>query len=315
MELDIRSNKIDPNSNFGRAFQINAEYFFVEKFGKGFLSSLSTQNLLDDVRQKIDEAMMVYLLTHDGVVDGWPDPDTGLTVQTSTGTAEQFRYTNFNYFSLGTLGQVVSKEATKYRNHYKYTNSKIYEETIANGEYTGVSLSKNRKEIIKYWVARLPLIFALMASVLLLLQLAGLDFMKFLYLIEGVNNKTVTIVAPGIDVALMYPLALLFGLPCAFAMFVNVLLIEKMGILGLPLGIIILLAIGYACYRWLIFKWDKPSPKKQRDIRRQIKEKKAIRNSEEYKRIVAEEEAMRKMCTELSEQWHRAWYECYSKSC
>lgn len=314
MKLDIRSDKIDPNSEFARAFQTYATAYFEEEFGKGKWTAQSVQTCFDKVRKKIDKSMINYLLTHDGVVDGWPDPDTGLAIECSNGSNDPPRISFFNYFSLGTLGNTLSESATKYRNHYEYTYSRLYEETVYNGEYYGVTLWENRWEIIKYWVARLPMIFAILASVFALLKMIGLDYMWFLDLISDVNDGTVTIVAPGLDGFLLYPFALIFGVPCGFAMFVDLLLVEKLGILGLLLGCAILLGIGYGGYRWLIFKWDDPEPMKQKDIRRRIKAKKAIRNSAEYKRIVAEEEAKRDLCLEMSEQWHRAWYDCYKRN-
>ena len=96
-------------------------------------------------------------------------------------------------------------------------------------------------------------------------------------------------------------------------MFVDMLLVENLGLIGLLIGCAVLLGGGYGGYRWLIFKWDNPSPLNQKELKRKVREKKAIRDSAEYKRIVKEEQEKCSMCWDLSNDWHTAWFEQYKR--
>lgn len=316
MKLDIRSNKIDPDSNFARAFQHYAEEAFEEEFGKRQWISTGVQTRFDKVREKIDAAMMGYLLRHDGVVDGWPDPNTGLYIRVKDSTEDDKWYIHrFHYFSLGNVGSVFAENATKYRNHYKYKNSRLYEDTVFNGEYHGVSLWDNRIKILQSWAIRLMLVWGVAAVVLAVAAFATRGITGGLEaLLERIDMDAIQANVPLIAQIVAAPLAWLMAVPILLAMIVDMLMVENLGILGLALGCAVSLGICYAAHRWLIFKWDNPKPLKQRVIRDRIEEAKAFRNSDEYKRIVSEEEAKRKMCEEMSEQWHKAWYKCCTQS-
>lgn len=312
MKLDIRNDKIDPNSEFAKAFDQSAKRAFIKLFGEeGSWHGEATH--FKQVRQIIDGDMMDYLLAHDGVVDGWPEPDTGLSVVSKEkyNSQAQPQEHYFHYFGV-TEGAKVwnmnpSGPGIKYYDEYEYEYTPLYNETVAKGEYTGVTPSENREEIMKYWLVRMPMIWGVIAAVVAVLGFIGLDLSELGTLLERIGDTL------GVAGVLLVPLVLVFGFPAAFAALVDMLLTKNLGILGLLIGCAVLLGGGYAGFRWLIFKWNDPTPLDHKEIKRKFKEKKAYRNSAEYKRVVKEEKARFEMCVSLSWDWHHAWFECYKR--
>ena len=179
MKLDIRNDKIDPESEFGKAFDRSAYRAYQEVFeGKKYWHG--EKDHFKKMRKIIDRDMMDYLLAHEGVVDGWPEPNTDLYVITS-GTFRGEKQTEtyyFHYFGneAGALQRMnEDMRGIKYRDEYEYEFTPLYKKTIADGEYVGVTPSENRGEILKYWLVRMPMVWGAIAAVVAVLGFIGLD--------------------------------------------------------------------------------------------------------------------------------------------
>lgn len=318
MKLDIRNNKIDPDSNFARAFQHYAEEAFRDETVLGG-DWMSEGVHFGHIRKRIAEDMVTYLRRTNGVIDGWPEPDTGLYL-VSTKKFEPDKNPKKHYFHyFGSDGGRASLEefipnrpVVKCNNAYEHRYSQLYEETVRKGEYYGRTPGENRKHILLYWLARLPLLYAAITVLLSALAFFGWDYMSIVELPLAVQEGTAQIIAPVVDQVLMVPLLFLVAVPFAFALFVDTVLGASFGPAGVLIGCAAVCGLACGCYWYLNYKW-KPRPQNHKEIKRAYNEKKAYRESKEYQDIIAAEEARKAENEEISEQWHRAWFEQYKR--
>lgn len=306
MELDIRATSIDPESNFAKAFRASAQEAWRQEVGYGGGEWLGESEHFGHMRKKIAEDMVQYLLKHNGVIDGWPDPDTDLCIVSQKEYTTEKKTTNhyFHYFGRWPI---------KYHNQYEYRYSDLYQQTVQKGKYYGRTPGENRKHIFLYWLVRLPLIYAVVVAIMSLLAFFGWDYTGFVDLVVGVQEGTTRIIAPGVDAVLLTPLVILICIPFVCTLFVDTLLAENFGLIGILIGCVVLAGIAYGSYWYLNHRW-KPKPQDHRKIKRAYNEKKAFRKSKEYQDVVAAEEAKKRRNEEISEQWHRAWFAFYKNA-
>lgn len=316
MKLDVRATKIDENSEFARYFAKVAGGTFRSIFSgtqKHSSPERACNVAFKRMRQSIDSAMMDYLVKHDGVIDGWPNPKTSLYQTYGSGSSDGFiRSYYFHYFGTD-YGVFGRKLGIEFHDEYEYAHSREYEETLFKGEYHGISPFDNNIERAKKLVCQLPWIIAILSAIMNVLCFLGFDIMEVVATAAEVSTGEGQLWGLGaLDKVISAILVFGLGLPFLPSLLFYELA-ESLGSFFLLIGAVITLIVGWVAKKLLLIKYD-PSPVSQKEIKREIREKKEYRNSEEYRRIVGGEDAQKAEYEAISRQWHALWFDFYRKN-
>lgn len=316
MKLDVRATKIDESSEFAGYFAKVAGDTFRSVFS-GTQKHSSPEHACNAafkrMRQCIDSAMMDYLVKHDGVIDGWPNPKTGLYQTYGSGSSDGFIGTYYFHYFGTDYGIFGRKRGIEFHDEYEYEHSEEYKHVLFKGEYHGVSPFENNIERAKKLACRLPFIIAILSAIMNTLCFLGIDIMEIVSTAIKVTQGEGQLLVSGIlDKVLSAIIIFGLGLP-SLPTLLFYGLAESFGSFFLLIGAVITLIVGWVAKKLLLIKYD-PSPISQRKIKREIREKKEYRNSEEYRRIVGGEDAQEAEYEKISRQWHSLWFDFYRKN-
>lgn len=316
MKLDVRATKIDENSEFGRYFAREAGSAFRNVFygnkGSNFPAN-DCNKAFKNMRRSIDSAMMDYLVEHDGVIDGWPNPKTSLYQTYSSGSSNGVINTYYFHYFGTDYGPFGRKWGLDFHDEYKYEHSKEYKDALYKGEYHGVSPFDNNIERAKKLACQLPWIIAILSAIMNVLCFLGVDIMEVVAMAGEVSQGEGQLLGLG-TLDKVIPAILVFGLGLPFLpslLFYG--LAESFGAIVLLLGGIVTLVIGKVATKLLLLFYE-PSPVSQKAIKQEIKATKEYRRSEEYRRIVGGEDAQKAEYEAISRQWHNLWFDFYRKN-
>lgn len=315
MKLDVRATKIDENSEFGRYFAKEAGNAFRNAFyGKEKSSNpkYDCNKAFKEMRRSIDIAMMDYLVEHNGVIDGWPNPKTKLCKTYSSGNSNGTIDTYYFHYFGTDYGVFGRKLGIEFHDEYEYMHSKEYEETLRNGEYYGVSPFDNNIQRAKKLLCQLPWIVAILSAIMNVLCFVGFDIIELVFKAVEVSQGEGQLLGLGFLDKVISAI-LIFGLTLpTLPSLIFYGLAEAFGPFSFLIGGAVTLVIGKIAELILLGIFD-PSPVSQKEIKREIKAKKDYRHGEEYRRIVGGEVAQKENYEAISKQWHNLWFDFYSK--
>lgn len=276
-----------------------------------------------EMRRYIDQQMQEYLLTHDGIIEAWPYSQGRSTkymdvplgtygISRALQTDFDFDYFGNDYEVIGSGASMVIRRKTPekiYRNTYRFPGTREYNRQHDRETSLVRSIENTDSNVpgISGWLWKIGLVYfvciilALVVDLLIPYSAPIYDFVKTLEA-ESVNMEiSVGLVIKALFGVLMMPLAV--HAPMVQGTDIPWLLYLMTGTLMLPF------ICGAA---WTGYHVHKGHKIRQESIQLH-KELDELQSSEEYQRICAENEKLRKENEALAEQWHRAWFQWAQK--
>lgn len=246
----------------------------------------------DDLRGRVDEEMQAYILEHDGRIDSWGD-SAGETVSSDEGCSFVFDYFGADY-RITRSGEAVRKSPKPvYRNQYRFPGTDAYNSAEDERRSLEFGVKKAKEAGDGRFVAFLCLVGMLYLLLGMLLVLGDILFQLGSAIIDPIYEINTAL---GMLVSLPYTLyALIAGI------------FGEAGEMRIFL-VVILLGACLIGFFWLLSGF-KTCSEYAKALKKAKKALNCLIKSAEYKRIVAENDRLRRLNTELAEQWHRAWYD------
>lgn len=286
-----------------------------------------------EVRRRTDQKVMQYLINHNGVIDSWPLPFydhfltlsqdckwiDGDTVTVASGLEDDedihvrdvpFRFVYFGD-DYGTLSlDKATRTATKgrksselvYRHEYRKEDSARFEELEKKTRYNKIGFFRLLRDECKYLIRYAAGFFTAIVAVFCLISLLGVDLAAVYensagYVLSLPDPERALILVASIPV-----LAVLF-FPFLVAMLLQSLALTN-GIIASLIVLLIMAGASVAAY-YLISDRMHVYHIKFRTRCQMKKSARKFAKSQEYANAMAQEEEY----AQLSEQWHRAWFE------
>ncbi|HIT34002.1 MAG TPA: hypothetical protein IAC31_05175 [Candidatus Faecousia intestinigallinarum] len=246
-----------------------------------------------EMRCKIDEEMQAYILEHHGKIDSWSDSGGDTVLRYKQVVDAQFAFDYFGEdFAVTSSGKIARKSSKLiYQNCYRFPGTKEY---LAAEEKR--KQLKDRVKTEKNKGGRSSLLLSLIGFLYLLfniLFILGDMFFSCTGALDEFINSNMGIAFLAAMPYVLYSLILgIFGeLSRDMFLFFTVILLG---------ACLIGMLLCFFCFR--------NSSKNVKTLKQAKKELNRWIKSADYKKIVAENEELRKKNMDLAEQWHRAWY-------
>lgn len=273
--------------------------------------------VMSNIREDVDVSMQLYITENQGVIDCWPSSRSASSLIFSTYNGDERTDTDvfFDYFASDFTVRYrdgrnrIEREADQpvYRNQSPVVN--LPEKTAMDERLAQLWKVKTyppkyrRKNNFKYILAGQAWVLAGIYIVLTLLsRFAGFDLNILKDWLYAALDSESTVVA-----ALVFIPTLLFMLLMGLQWVLNIS--TAMCVLGLA-GIAF---AGFIGYYFLLGALSPDEPWINKKMvaagEKAILDSEELRQSEEYKRVMQENERFRAWQKEQSEQWHKAWFE------
>ncbi len=272
-------------------------------------------SVLNTTYAEVASAMQLYIVKKGGVIDCWPESDTAATFDfynvRTNGEKNDTTKVGINYFAPEIQKKSDGDGVHFFRSHEPHYRNKCT--CINTPDYININKKisdlkrvptykkmEKFKNNFKHAFIALPLIFAaIVVLIMMFWRIVGVDSEAF---VDGISWAGMG----GIGTTVMIILQLILKI-------VSLIYELLKSTTALVIGIIVILVLGLVGYGALgsIFentdKWISGKALKKGEAAQ--KELKELETSAEYKRILEENKEYRKAQFELSEKWHREWYE------
>jgi len=272
----------------------------------------TTFNLLfDNMRGVAAHTIQEYLIQHKGVVDAWPVWSAKCSYSIMGQKGEKYAFDYFgDTYEVTEKGEVRRKsDKFIYRNEYKFHGTPEYQKITdrKNELKSRLEVARHQYSLL-YHVGGAALFgYMLLAIANIVADMAfgfGSILAKFFDAVQAATaGNFLGKAAQVVQFILMLPV------------YLHMLLKHFLGgrtaywvAAVLLLGICAMLA----CFVWTYYKSYRPKAKEVRQAKRKYQE---LVGSQEYKRVLKENEEERKKQEAFAEEWHRAWYDWVCKHC
>lgn len=289
--------------------------------------------LFDDMRKDVASALVDYLIENDGVIDAWPDPDSGLTVFFTNKDGDRdwdapdyrFNYFGAKYYSQGYEAKQSSKPV--YRNPYKYKDLDSVKKHYSDMNNAFFGAVNNSPAMFAWEVFKRFLIVVFMGGAVL-----STLYMIFLQFIasdpQGVIDTVSGFVSGFLDKfvwleKLPFPLNVItnfFGIALLVVPGIYILLPQLIfKIFGKSIVVTLIAAaiilVGSAVITVYVVSFFEGRLKKV-DMKQGFEDMQKYRYLKTSGNIKEEEkrnDQLRKEYTQLAEEFHQAWFDYVSK--
>ena len=248
------------------------------------------------MRGQIDQEMQTYILEHDGQIDSWADSagEEVLRYRDVESAAFVFDYFGEDY-AVSSSGKVARKSSgLVYRNAYSFPGTEAYNELEPEWHQLDDSFRKAKAACSKSsgLLSLIGLLYLLFGIVSVLGDiLFGFGSVLDPIIEASDLSRSISIIAALPYILYSLIVGIFGGVSDRMAIFCIALLLG-----ACLIGLLFCLSC-FGQYR-----------KNAKVRKRAKKELNAFMTRTDFKRIAAENEALRKKNEDLAEQWHRAWY-------